>query len=193
MAFYPEYKHKNDRGAIPRRDREILKANPRGIIAFAGPDYKPTLLHREAVKLGIAPFVVSGAQSQRQFPNQAIVLQTPVRHQPAADPALRSDRHTPALPDPRLGPLSDHAADLLRDRFLAFMEVIVPEHDTDPQQRRNAMSRIIQAVHDHQVKPGGSRTRPIPTRSRCASSPRPRASAKSWTCSSPKPSIPPTG
>ena len=155
VAFYPEYKHKNDRGAIPRRDREILKANPRGVIAFAGPDYKPTFLHREAVKLGIKPFVVSGAESQRQVPSQAIVLQTPVDQLPTTAPQISSDKHTPALPDPRLGPLSDHTADLLRDRFLAFMEVVVPEHETDPQQRQNAMSRIIQAVHDHQAKPGG--------------------------------------
>ena len=154
VPFYPEYKHKNDRSAIPRRDREILKANPRGIIAFAGPDYKPTFLHREAIKLGIKPFIVSGAESQRQVSNRATVLETPLHRRSTPDPELRADRPAEAVLEPRLGPLSEQNAEMLRDRFRSFIETIAPEHETDPRQRQDIMSRVIQAVHDHQTKPG---------------------------------------
>ena len=154
-AFYPEYRHKNDRGAIPRRDREMLSANPTGIIAFAGPDYKPTFLHKEAIKLGMQPWVVSGAESQRQVPSQAIVTETPRDRRSTPDPELRADQHAEALLKPRAGPLPDQASELLRDRFLSFVDAIAPEHETDPRQRQDIMSRVIQAVHDHTAKPGG--------------------------------------
>lgn len=154
VPFHPEYRHKNDRAAVPRRDREILKANPRGVIAFAGPDYKPTFLHREAVKLGITPFVVSGAESRRQVPNRAVVPEATLDRRPAPDLERRADKHAEAVLEPRLGPLPEETAEMLRDRFRSFVDAIAPGQETDSGLRRDIMSRIIQAVHDHQAGPG---------------------------------------
>ena len=90
-----------------------------------------------------------------RFPARPSWWKTPLDRRSTPDPELRADQHAEAFLKPRAGPLPDQASELLRERFLSFVDAIAPEHETDPRQRQDIMSRVIQAVHDHTAKPGG--------------------------------------
>lgn len=175
VAFRPDYEA-HGKAAIPRRDEEILKTDPKGVIAFLAPGSKPTFLHRESIRRGHNPLVVTGAAARLDASHRTVTVAADASETASIDPEARADRQARAFLRPRQGflpddhPLFPNRADDLRHpdapelfarmeqangSLLSLVDAIAPEHGTDPDRRRDLMSRVIGAVNDHLASPGG--------------------------------------
>lgn len=175
VAFQPDYEA-HGKAAIPRRDQEILKTGPKGVIAFLAPGSKPTFLHQESIRRGHNPLVVTGPAVRRKTSHRSATVPAGASETAAIDPETRADSRARAFLQARPGflpddhPLFPNRADDLRHpdapellarmeqangSFLSLVDAIAPEHGTGPDRRRDLMSRVIGAVNDHLTSPGG--------------------------------------
>ena len=153
VPFQPDYQA-HGKAAIPRRDEQILKMNPRGVIAFVAPDSKPTFLHQEAIRRGLNPLVVTAPVAQRQASRHTIVVPTPDSGTAAVDPAIRADKQAEAY----LQPPPDYANADSQDiatAFRAIVDAALPPDEATADQRKGLMSAVVNAFNTELTRAGG--------------------------------------
>ena len=163
VPFLPDY-DAHGKAAIARRDEEILKTRPTGVVVFAEPGAKPPRMHDAAIERGIPVMPVVGRAEPRQSPAPTPAAADNQTPRPAPDPLRREEKYAQAMlqpshgfADPALDESSAHAQSL-DDASRAYgdlVDSVLPEDNSQSAERQGLMWGIVNAVSAQISRRGG--------------------------------------